>query len=242
MARRPSERWRTWGGSQILSPSTGGTAQSGHLHRRFIGLTPGSRSRASSHAPVVPGRIGRPMHWLSYHSPASSGWGKRPTEEGGGGRVSGQRFRTVNIDPRPLQRALGGYAMGWLCWLDALGSTAVRVTDHFCPQGAGFLQPTMAWALSGSNMSHARWHVWRRGGAAAWRWLGLPVHFLAWWGRWHHQATAAYYGVLRGCGEGRAHLAARGRGYVVGHALPARHLARGVWGAPTIPAALLLVL
>ena len=52
----------------------------------------------------------------------------------------------------------------------------------------------MAWALDGSDAAHAPWHAWRCGGAASLQWMGLPVQFLVWWGRWHHQATATYYG------------------------------------------------
>ena len=52
----------------------------------------------------------------------------------------------------------------------------------------------MAWALIGGDASQARWHVWeQRGSTTVLRWLG-QVQFLAWWGKWHHQATAAYYG------------------------------------------------
>ena len=52
----------------------------------------------------------------------------------------------------------------------------------------------MATALSGCESAHARWHAWRRGGSAALRWLGLPVRWLAWWGRWMSDSVAAHYG------------------------------------------------
>ena len=52
----------------------------------------------------------------------------------------------------------------------------------------------MAWAMSGSEAAHTPWHTCRRGGTAVMRCLGLPIVFLAWWGRWHDQATTAYYG------------------------------------------------
>ena len=52
----------------------------------------------------------------------------------------------------------------------------------------------MAGALSGSDTAHARWHAWTRGGSAALRWLGLPVRWLAWWGRWLCESVVAHYG------------------------------------------------
>ena len=32
------------------------------------------------------------------------------------------------------------------------------------------------------------------GSSAALRWLGLPVEWLAWWGRWMCESVAAHYG------------------------------------------------
>ena len=52
----------------------------------------------------------------------------------------------------------------------------------------------MAAALSGCESAHAPWHVWRRGGAAALRSLGLLVRWLAWWGRWMSESVVAHYG------------------------------------------------
>ena len=52
----------------------------------------------------------------------------------------------------------------------------------------------MATALNGCESAHARWHAWRRGGSAALRWLGLPVRWLAWWGRWMSESVVAHYG------------------------------------------------
>ena len=56
------------------------------------------------------------------------------------------------------------------------------------------MQLTIAWALGGINAAHTQWRAWRRGGVACLRSLGLPVPFVAWWGRWRPQAITAYYG------------------------------------------------
>ena len=51
----------------------------------------------------------------------------------------------------------------------------------------------MAAALGGRDNPHARWHAWRRGGSAALRWMGLPIKWLAWWGRWLSETVAVHY-------------------------------------------------
>ena len=103
---RPSERWRTWGGSLVLSPSPSGTAQYGHRHRRFAGPTLGLRSYASSQVLVVPRHNRRPMHWR--------GEGKGSPLRRGDSRARVLRFRTVQCNLQQVQRALGQYAMAWL--------------------------------------------------------------------------------------------------------------------------------
>ena len=92
-----------------------------------------------------------------------------------------------------MRRRLGKYAQAWLGWLDAKGATSAVVGAQFCPQGPAFMQSVMAAALGGSDNPHARWHAWRRGGSAALRWLGLPIKWLAWWGRWLSEMVAVHY-------------------------------------------------
>ena len=102
----------------------------------------------------------------------------------GGSRCRGLAFRTVKVAPRIVRRRLGKYAQAWLGWLDAKGATSAVIGAQFCPQGPAFMQSVMAAALGGSDNPHAMWHAWRRGGSAARRWMGLPIKWLAWWGRW----------------------------------------------------------
>ena len=111
----------------------------------------------------------------------------------GGSRCRGLAFRTVKVAPRTVRRRLGKYAREWLGWLDATGATSAVVGAQFCPQGPAFMQSVMAAALGGSDNPHARWHAWRRGGSAALRWLGLPIKWLAWWGRWLSETVAVHY-------------------------------------------------
>ena len=111
----------------------------------------------------------------------------------GGSRCRGLAFRTVKVAPRIVRRRLGKYAQEWLGWLDATGATSAVVGAQFCPQGPAFMQSVMAAALGGSDNPHARWHAWRRGGSAALRWLGLPIKWLAWWGRWLSETVAVHY-------------------------------------------------
>ena len=112
----------------------------------------------------------------------------------GGSRARGLGFHTVKCDPHFVRRKLGSYGGAWLRWLDREGSTSALPLAHFCPQGVAYLQMVMATTLSGSASAHARWHAWRRGGSAALRWLGLPIRWLAWWGRWMSESVAAHYG------------------------------------------------
>ena len=111
----------------------------------------------------------------------------------GGSRCRGLAFRTVKVAPRIVRRRLGKYAQERLGWLDATGATSAVVGAQFCPQGPAFMQSVMAAALGGSDNPHARWHAWRRGGSAALRWLGLPIKWLAWWGRWLSETVAVHY-------------------------------------------------
>ena len=108
-----------------------------------------------------------------------------------GGRGSPHQAWRV---PHFVRRKLGSYGRAWLRWLDREGSTSAVPLAHFCSQGAAYLQMVMATALSGCDIAHARWHAWRRGGSAALRWLGLPVRWLARWGRWMSESVAAHYG------------------------------------------------
>ena len=112
----------------------------------------------------------------------------------GGSRSRGLGFHTVKCNPHFVRRRLGSYGRAWLRWLDREGSTSAIPLAHFCPQGSAYLQMVMATALSGCESVHARWHAWRQGGLAALRWLGLPVRWLAWWGRWMSESVAAHYG------------------------------------------------
>ena len=112
----------------------------------------------------------------------------------GGSRGRGLGFHTVKCDPHFVQSKPGSYGKAWLRWLDREGSTSAVLLAHFCPKGAAYLQMVMATALSGCASAHAQWHVWRRGGSAAFRWLGLPVRWLACWGHWMSQLVAAHYG------------------------------------------------
>ena len=106
----------------------------------------------------------------------------------------GLGFHTVKCDPRLVWRRMGAYGRAWLRWLDAAGATSAVPVAHFCPQGPAFLQMVMAGALSGSDSAHVRWHAWRRGGgSAALQWLGLPVRWLARWGRWLCESVVAHY-------------------------------------------------
>ena len=109
----------------------------------------------------------------------------------GGSRARGLGFHT---DPHFVRRKLGSYGRAWLRWLDREGSTSAVPLAHFCPQGAAYLQMVMATALSGCASARARWHVWRRGGSAALRWLGIPIRWLALCGRWMLESVAAHYG------------------------------------------------
>ena len=111
----------------------------------------------------------------------------------GGSRCRGLAFRTVKVAPRIVRRRLGKYAQAWLGWLDAKGATSAVVGAQFCPQGPAYMQSVMAAALGGSDNPHARWHAWRRGGSAALRWIGLPIKWLAWWGRWLSETVAVHY-------------------------------------------------
>ena len=88
---------------------------------------------------------------------------------------------------------MGSYNRSWLRWLDGKGSTFAVPLAHFCPQASAYLQMVMANTLSGCASAHARWHAWRRGGSAALQLLGLPVRWLAWWGRWMCVLVAAHY-------------------------------------------------
>ena len=110
---------------------------------------------------------------------------------GSSGRDLG--FHTFKCDPHFVRRRLGSYGRAWLRWLDPEGSTSAVPLAHFCPQGAAYLRIVMAAALSGCESAHLRWHAWRRGRSAALRWLGLPVRWLAWWGRWMSESAAAHY-------------------------------------------------
>ena len=112
----------------------------------------------------------------------------------GGSRGRGLGFHTIKCDPHFVLRKPGSYGRTWLRWLDREGSTSAVPLAHFCPQGAAYFQIVMATALSGCASAHVRWHAWRRGESAALRWLGLPVRWLAWWGRWMSESLAAHYG------------------------------------------------
>ena len=105
----------------------------------------------------------------------------------------GWAFRMVRVAPRIVRRRLGKYAQAWLGWLDAKGATSAVVGAQFCPQGPAYMQSVLAAALGGSDNPHARWHAWRRGGSAALRWMGLPIKWLAWWGRWLSETVAVHY-------------------------------------------------
>ena len=122
------------------------------------------------------------------HVPAAGGRGS-PHQAW---RVPQKGFHTVKCHPHFVRRKPGSYGRAWLRWLDREGSTSAVLLAHFYPQG--YLQMVMATALSGCESAHARWHAWRRGGSAALRWLGLPVRWLAWWGRWMSESVAAHYG------------------------------------------------
>ena len=82
--------------------------------------------------------------------------------------------------------------------MDAEGDTLAVPVVHLCPQGSAFLYMVMAAALSGYASAHVRCHAWRRGGSAALRWLGLPVRWLAWWGRRLCDSVATNYGKRSG--------------------------------------------
>ena len=110
----------------------------------------------------------------------------------GGSRGRGLGFHTVKCDTHIIRRKLGSYGRARLRWLDREGSTSAVPLAHLCPQGSAYLQMVMATALSGCESAHTRWHAWRRGGSAALRWLGLPVRWLAWWGRWMSELVAAH--------------------------------------------------
>ena len=111
----------------------------------------------------------------------------------GGSPCRGLAFRTVKVAPHIVRRRFGKYAQEWLGWLDAKGATFAVVGAQFCLQGPAFMQSVMAAALGGSDNPHARWHAWRRGGSAALRWLGLPIKWLVWWGRWLSETVAVHY-------------------------------------------------
>ena len=106
----------------------------------------------------------------------------------------GRGVHPVKCDPHFVGMKLVSHSRAWLRWLDREGSTCAIPVAHFCPQGFPYLQMVMATALNGCESAHARWYVWRRGGSAALRWLGLPVRWLTWWGRWMSVSVAAHYG------------------------------------------------
>ena len=112
---------------------------------------------------------------------------------GGGSRCRGLAFRTVKVASRIVPRRLGKYAQAWLGWLDAKGTTSAGVGAQFGREGQAYMQWVMVAALGGSDNPHARWHAWRRGGSAALRWMGLPIKWLAWWGRWWSETVAVHY-------------------------------------------------
>ena len=112
----------------------------------------------------------------------------------GGSRARRLGFHTVKCDPHFVSMKLGSYGRAWLRWLHREGSTSAVPLAHFCRQGAAYLQMVVATTLNGCASAHTRWHACRRGGSAALRRLGLPVIWLAWWGRWMSQSAAAHYG------------------------------------------------
>ena len=112
----------------------------------------------------------------------------------GGSRAKGLLFITVKNDPRLVVRALGAWPRAWLKWLDKEGWTGAAYTALICPQGAHYHQEILAWSLQGAEAESVQWNAWRRGGAAAVRWLGLSVPHLAWWGRRLSESVTAEYG------------------------------------------------
>ena len=129
----------------------------------------------------------------SWHSPRLLRLAEAAPLRWGGSRCRGLAFRTVKVAPRIVRRRLGKYAQAWLGLLNAKGATSAVVGAQLCPQGPAYMQSVMAAALGGSDNPHARWHAWRRGGSAALRWMGLPINWLAWWGRWLSETVAVHY-------------------------------------------------
>ena len=190
---RHSQRWRTWDGCPRSSVAGSGAVPNGRPRNRPYGPTQVWTTSATSRWLARSDRSGPSMGWRSWHSPAFCGWVKTRPSVGGGSRCRGLAFRTVKVAPRIVRRRLGKYAQEWLDWLDAKGATSAVVGAQFCPQGPAFMQSVMAAALGGSDNPHATWHAWRRGGSAALRWLGLPIKWLAWWGRWLSETVAVHY-------------------------------------------------
>ena len=100
----------------------------------------------------------------------------------------GITYQGIKRDHRQITRRLGPYAQAWATWLRRIAPGQAPALGR-----AADLEMGMAKLLQGTDRGEARWHAWRRAGAAYFRWLGLPWRHLLWWGRWHSIKIAHLY-------------------------------------------------
>ena len=154
---------------------------------RWLGRPP--QLRAGLHGATAVDRVwdGSP----GVHLPTAGGRGCPPLS--GGLRVSGLGIPHGKSGPTHRTQMAGEVCPSVARLAGCQGGHVRCRWAQFCPQGPAYMQSVMAAALGGSNNLHARWHAWKRGGSAALRWVGLPIKWLAWWGRWLSDTVAVHY-------------------------------------------------